>query len=200
METIIRKTKIHCIGLLLRSRCGSLPFHNVGHTVEVYENVLKIGMYGGRNLEDLEPVLLAALFHDTGYTTVFKGHEDMSVIEANHFLAANKYPVPQTVSVIGCINATKMPQQPKMPLENIICDADLFHLGTGSFWKKNNMLRTELAKFQGLNYSISDWNTLNIKFLENHRFCTSYGVDILEPVKQEHLKELKSNREKIQHP
>ena len=197
METIIRKTKIHCIGLLLRSRCGSLPFHNVGHTMEVYENVLKIGMYGGMGLEELEPVLLAALFHDTGNATVFKGHEDFSAIEANHFLAANKYPVSQTVSVMGCINATKMPQQPKKLLEKIICDADLFHLGTASFWKKNNMLRTELARFQGLEYSNWDWNALNITFLANHRFWTAYGKDILEPVKQEHLNELKKHYEKI---
>ena len=191
MEKIIEKAKKHCLNLLKKSRCRFLPFHNVEHTMQVYEYVLKIGAYEERDIQELEPVLLAALFHDTGNATEFKGHENFSTIEANHFLAANNYPIASTILVFGCINATRMPQEPKNSLEKIICDADLFHLGTNSFRKKNKLLRIEWYKYWSISYTDKEWTSLNILFLDQHKFHTKYGQEILEPLKQENLRELK---------
>ncbi len=197
MEEIVRKAKKYCIGLLSRSRCGSLPFHNEEHTMNVYENVLKIGIYENKNLQDLEPVLLTALFHDTGNATVFAGHENCSSIEASNFLVAQEYPDAKIAVVIDCINATKMPQRPLDIYEKIICDADLFHLGTRSYRSKNKLLRREWAKFLNTEYSDEAWDSLNITFLEQHSFHTRYGKEILGPVKMENLKELKERHEKV---
>jgi len=36
-----------CVSLLQGGRCGSLPFHNVRHTLEVFDHVRAIGMYEG---------------------------------------------------------------------------------------------------------------------------------------------------------
>lgn len=191
MEEIVRKAKRYCIGLLSRSRCTALPFHNEQHTMNVYENVLKIGMYEERDLKNLEPVLLAALFHDTGNATVFAGHENHSITEAGNFLRAQRYSDAGIALVIDCIKATKMPQRPSNPYEKILCDADLFHLGTKSFRSKSKMLRMEWAKFLNTEYSDEAWDSLNITFLEQHTFHTKFGQDILEPVKMENLKALK---------
>lgn len=197
MSSIIRKAKKHCIGLLSGSRCSSLPFHNQEHTMKVYENILKIGMHENRSLEELEPVLLAALFHDTGNALVFAGHESYSATEASNFLLSQDYPSDKIGLVIDCIKATKMPQQPKNSYEEIICDADLFHLGTRSYNSKNKLLRREWVKFLNTEYSDEAWDSLNIGFLEQHRFHTKYGRDILEPVKQENLMWIKGRHEKV---
>jgi len=197
MNHIVRKTKKHCIGLLLRSRCSSLPFHNEEHTMNVYENVLKIGMYENRDVEELEPVLLAALFHDTGNATAFAGHENHSVTEAGNFLLSQGYPEAKIALVIDCIKATRMPQRPMTIYEEIICDADLYHLGTKVFHEKNRLLRKEWEKFLNTEYSDAAWDSLNITFLEQHCFHTRYGQEILEPVKMENLKELKERHEKV---
>lgn len=187
MNPIVRKAKKHCIGLLAQSRCGSLPFHNLEHTTEVYENVLKIGMYENLDIEELEPVLLAALFHDTGNAKIFTGHEKYSVIEASNFLLTQEYPVDKIVLVTNCIKATMIPQQPRNNWEEIICDADLFHLGTKGYLSKSNLLRLEWSKFLKTDYTNVTWDTLNIKFLDRHRFFTKYGKELLEPIKQENL-------------
>ena len=52
---------------------------------------------------------------------------------------------PELISqVTGCIAATRIPQTPTNLMEKIICDADLFHLGTEQFREKSRLLRDEL--------------------------------------------------------
>ncbi|CAM4240234.1 HD domain-containing protein [Zobellia roscoffensis] len=197
MKKIIGKAKIYCIGLLSRSRCDSLPFHNMQHTMDVYENVLKIGMYENRDLEELQSVLLAALFHDTGMATVFADHESYSIIEASNFLLAQNCSKEIIGQVTGCIQATRMPQNPHGICEEIMCDADLFYLGTDQYQSKTNLLRNELVKFSHTEFSDVDWRSMNIEFIENHQFFTKYGQEVLEPLKQKNLAQLKKNRKQL---
>ncbi|MBT2161276.1 HD domain-containing protein [Zobellia barbeyronii] len=191
MEEILKNAQKYCTRVLMGSRCKSLPFHNVEHTMEVFSNVKKIGSYGYLNNDELKPVLLAALFHDTGNATVFKGHENFSVIKATDFLNGQNYPVEKLKMVTDCIKATRMPQEPKNYLEEIICDADLFHLGTKFFTAKNKLIRQEWEKFLEVRYTDEAWYALNITFLEQHRYHTKYGKDLLEPIKQKNLNQLK---------
>ncbi|NNE75676.1 MAG: HD domain-containing protein [Pricia sp.] len=190
MKKILQKAQKHCLKLLANSRCKNLPFHNEKHTIEVYENVLKIGIYENKDLQELEPVLLAALFHDTGNGFVFEGHERYSVIEAGNFLRSKNYPAAKIAEVVVCINATQLSKRPDTINEKIICDADMFHLGTPSYRSKNELLRNEWANFRNIIYSDSEWHKLNLHFLRQHRFYTQYGTKILEPQKQKNQKEL----------
>ena len=191
MDKIIRDAKKYCTRLLTKSRCSRLPFHNLEHTTEVYNNTMKIGIYQNVPIEALEPVLLAALFHDTGNAEIFKNHENFSIRHAMKFLQEKDYPHTKIATVIDCIGATRVPQKPNDILEKIICDADLFHLGTHAFHSKNKALRREWNKFLEIDYKDRAWLELNIDFLSKHRFHTQYGREILEPVKQENLRTLK---------
>ena len=92
--------------------------------------------------------------------------------------------------VIGCINATRLPQNPNSLIEQIICDADLFHLGTGDFREKNKLLREELNDFGNMDLSKKDWRKKNIEFLSKHNYFTSYAKENLDPLKQVYLEEL----------
>lgn len=193
MSALIDRAKIYCISILEKSRCHKLPFHNEKHTLQVYENVVRIGAYEKLDFEELEPVLLAALFHDLGNVTTFLGHENLGIDKAKDFLCSEEYPKLKMDTVIKCIRATRMPQQPKSIYENIICDADLYHLGTNEFLEKNMLLRKEWSDYLSMDYSDEIWNTLNIQFLQQHKFHTNFGIEILEPIKKENI-ELLSNQ------
>ena len=91
-------------------------------------------------------------------------------------------------TVTNCIRATRMPQQPLSIYENIICDADLYHLGTNEFLEKNMLLRKEWSDYLSMDYSDDTWNTLNIQFLQQHKFHTNFGIEILEPIKKQNIK------------
>jgi hypothetical protein len=84
-----------------------------------------------------------------------------------------------------------MPQNPTNTLEKILCDADLFHLGTESFKEKTSLLREELKSFGGEDISKKEWWKKNTEFLEAHKYFTTYGQENLQPVKEMHLKSLK---------
>ncbi|SDQ96404.1 HD domain-containing protein [Flagellimonas zhangzhouensis] len=188
---IFAKAELHVVALLQNGACGSLPFHNVQHTLEVYVQVLKVGNHVGLDPTELERVLLAALFHDVGHVSGFEGHETQSCDLAKAFLEDWDYPSEGLAVVQDCILATRMPQEPKNLMEKVLCDADLFHLGTLSFFNKNALLRKEWAQHRNMQYSDRDWTQLNITFLEGHSFFTTYGQRVLEPVKQENLAQLK---------
>ncbi|GGZ61788.1 HD domain-containing protein [Mesonia mobilis] len=191
MNTLLEKTKEHCQQLLSQSRCSELAFHNGEHTKEVFASAKKIGTYVNLSQEELEIVLLAALFHDTGNSDCFKGHEDISARKASDYLTQLNFDKEKIEQVVKCILATKMPQSPSNLLEQVICDADLAHLGKENFISKNRLLREEWSEHLKMCFSNREWVKLNIEFLECHRYFTSYGKKVLQPQKEINLKELK---------
>ena len=71
---------------------------------------------------------LAAWFHDIGHLIKYKGHERESQKLAWNWLQRESYPSDKMKIILSCIAATQLPQTPKNLLEQVICDADLFHL------------------------------------------------------------------------
>ena len=75
-------------------------------------------------------------------------------------------------------------------IEEIICDADLYHLGNGEGENHSKLLRKELNKALNMDISKKDWRKTNIIFLQKHHYFTDYGKQNLEPFKQAYLKKL----------
>lgn len=169
----------------------AVHFHTLQHTHEVVAGCEKMADYYHLEDEDRFALMLAAWFHDTGYSAgKALGHENVSVELATKFL--NDHQENQNVinKVVGCITATRLPQTPHTLIEQIICDADLFHLGTSDFKEKNKLLREELNDFGNLELSKKDWRKKNIEFLSKHTYFTSYAKENLAPLKQVYLQEL----------
>ncbi len=171
-------------------------FHNIEHTRGVAKAAQKIGLYYQLEEEDTISLLLASWFHDTGYS---KGnaanHEEVSQEIATKFL--REHNVSETIieKVNGCIAATRMPQRPTNLIEEIICDADLSHLGTVDGEEHGKLLRKELNKVMHLNINKKDWRKKNIIFLQRQKYFTEYAQQNFEPVKQAYLKKLMEREE-----
>jgi predicted metal-dependent HD superfamily phosphohydrolase len=169
----------------------TIHFHTLQHTQEVVAGCETMAEYYHLEDEDRFALLLAAWFHDTGYSGgQAAGHENLSIELATKFLNEHKVHPNIITKVVGCINATRLPQNPNSLIEQIICDADLFHLGTGDFKEKNKLLRDELNDFGHLDLSKKDWRKKNIEFLTKHNYFTSYAKENLDPLKQVYLEEL----------
>jgi predicted metal-dependent HD superfamily phosphohydrolase len=187
--------------LFLNKVDKSIHFHTLQHTQEVLAGCETLADYYHLEDEDRFSVMLAAWFHDTGYSGgQAVGHENLSIELATKFLNDHKVSQPVISKVIGCINATRLPQNPTSLIEQIICDADLFHLGTTDFKEKNKLLREELNDFGNMDLSKKDWRKKNVEFLTKHNYFTSYAKEKLEPLKKIYLEELSKkpgNEEKI---
>ncbi len=194
---ILQEAKYFVTSLLQNSLSKSIKFHTLDHTEEVVAASRLLADEVKLVEEDKFAVTLAAWFHDTGYTSgASKDHEEASAHLATEFMNMHRLQDSIQKKVIGCIAATKMPQTPDNTLEQVICDADLFHLGSASFEEKSKLLRTELIDFGGNDLSKKDWRSINIRFLERHEYFTAYAKNKLQPIKDQHLAELKMKDEK----
>ena len=172
-------------------------YHTLEHTIDVVKAAENIASEYNLQDDDRFALMLAVWFHDTGYSEgVPMGHEEKSQAIAEEFLTQHKVDNSIIEKVKGCILATKMPQTPTNEIERIICDADLHHLGGPGFEEKNELLRKEINNLQEEKIRRKEWRRNNIEFLRRHRFFTPYGQNVLEPVKQKHLKKLTEDLDK----
>ena len=162
----------------------SLKFHNCTHTKDVVNAVLKIGQNSGLSLEELEIATFAGWFHDSGHTVKYDGHEEESKKIAQKYLSILKYEERKIQKVNECIQATKLPQNPKDKLEEVLCDADLYHLSQQNYFIRNEMLRKEWELILHKFYSDMEWYKLNITFFKKHCYFSSYVKNALENQKK----------------
>lgn len=166
---------------------GIYVYHNYKHTEDVVESVKKLAAKQNLSAEDTEIVILAAWFHDTGFVERSINHEDISVRIAEEYLKSINYSDENIVKVIGCINATRYPQLPQNILEEIIADADLFHLGTKDYYDKTELLRLEWERSENKKFTDLEWLKQNIDFLTAHKYFTKYSIKNLDGAKTEKL-------------
>ncbi len=193
---ILPETYEYCTKFLENSRCKSLPFHSIEHTIEVYNYAKTIAQYEEVFGSNLEPILIAALFHDTGMAETYVNHEEQSVEYAKEYLSKKKYPEAKIKIVTNCILATKLPQKPKTQAEKIICDADLYHLGIESYIFRNERLRAEWKTFFNQEYTDEEWYKINMDFLQKQKYHTWFGKTVLLNRKDLNYKMLKERHDK----
>lgn len=176
---------------------NKMYFYNLQHTKEVVAAVYDIGSAENFSKRELEVLLIAAWFHDTGFLYRYQGHEDTSKEIAWNYLKSINYPNNKIEEVLNIINATKMPQNPKSKLEKIICDADLYHLSIPDYKSRRNRLRLEWESKLGKVFSDREWCRVNLQFIRKHRFFTQYGRTILEDRKRSNIAEMEQRLQTV---
>lgn len=150
-------------------------YHNLEHTQDVVEACEEIGKGSRLSRDDLEIVLLAAWFHDTGYVKTRDGHEEESVNIASEFLSGEGFPAERIELVSACIRATAWSAKARTLPEMVIKDADVLHAGTKEFGTRSQLLRLEQEKLLGKSYSDLEWMEVNLGFLARSEFLTDYA-------------------------
>jgi len=165
-----------------------LPYHNKSHTERVVDAVIKIANHYQLNEHDFFVVTIAAWFHDMGYYSgAASEHEANGAAMAAAFLGQHAADDTSIEQVKNCILATRMPQMPSNLLEQIVCDSDLFHLGTKDFPELNKLMRKEAEERAGKEINKKEWRSHTIAFLQSHHYHTDYCQLLLNQKKQENL-------------
>jgi uncharacterized protein len=167
-----------------------LTYHSVQHTLDVMEQANAIANREVvQDASDFLLIKLAALYHDTGFLEVYKGHEEVSCRKATRELTAAGVSDAAIECICGMIMATKIPQKPRNLLEQILADADLDYLGRTDFFSISNKLRSEFIYYNIVETEPA-FNTLQIQFLESHSYFTASSRSLRTPVKQLHYETL----------
>jgi HD superfamily phosphodiesterase len=183
------KLKKFILNKLESELSDSLTYHGVNHTKYVLLSCEKYIKRMHISADDAYLLRTAAIMHDTGYIWTFDTHEDESINYARKILPDWNYTNTQIERIAGIIEATKIPQKPLNILEQIIGDADLDYLGTELFYKIGDKLYRELLAFKKITNE-EQWDRIQVKFLQNHRFHTPFAKKHREPIKQKFLNEI----------
>lgn len=175
---------------LLNSKLNKFYFyHNAEHSLYVLDKATEIAHHQNCSVIEIELVRAAALWHDTGFINIYKGHEEEGCNLVNIYLPDFGFSADAIKIICGMIRATKLPQLPKNKLEQILADADLEYLGTNNAAAIANKLFKER---QSLNpgFTADQFNKMQILFLQNHRYFTNFCKENKEHIKQTYLKKL----------
>jgi predicted metal-dependent HD superfamily phosphohydrolase len=195
-EQVLAEAASWASGYIVEQVPAMYCFHNLEHTAQVVASAKAIA--SGYQLPDREISLLtlAAWFHDTGYDHGPLDHEARSIVHATAFLK-DKIAAADLAVVTGCIEATCMPQSPDSLLEQILCDADLSHLGMKQYWESNSRLRQEFALSRNTIMTDLDWLNFEVKFLTNHEYFTPIAQELFNNRKGKHLQQLVKQRRRV---
>ena len=168
-------------------------FHTLGHTMEIVNSCRNIGMAIGISDSEMEMLLIAAWFHDVGYTKTYVGHEEISCQMVEEFLHSLSYSQERIDTIKNIIMATKMPQNPSTTLEKIIADADLYNLGSKEFFLRNEEIREELYLRLGRTFTDEEWAKSNLTLLEKQQFWIPYVENLVRSQLNENIEQIKKS-------
>ena len=198
MTTLIAEAEKHVIHLLNENLNTSFVYHNIAHTQFVVEKTKELIESIQINETDAQLLLIAAWFHDTGYSVGVEKHEEKSVVIATDFLKKHKVDEKDIETISSLILATSMDYKPKNELEKIIRDADCAHLGNKNFSNVTELLRKEWELVCDKTLTEADWLKENITFLtKSHKFHTNYAVSNWGNAKGKNLAQLLKAEKKL---
>lgn len=189
---ILDQLRTHVSNLFQSHQDKRFVYHNLDHTEQVVENAVRIANHYQLPDQDFFTVIAACWFHDIGYFYDCTQHESKGISLAADFLKEKGMDQEIIDQVGGCIKATMMPQRPEGLLQQIVCDADLFHLGSDSFKERNKLMRKEAEAFFNKKIDKAEWRKKTIALFKAHHFHTDFCKDLLNAKKAENLTELES--------
>ena len=185
------KIKTHAFSILEENLPDYLTYHSIEHTKYVLEKVVYIASKEEVSKADLFLLKVAALYHDMGFIVTHVEHESIGCDMARKELPDFGFSKDEIETICGMIVATRIPQQPKTHLEEILADADLEYLGTRHFKTVSELLYHELKHYNP-KLTRAEWNGIQANFMEKHEYHTKFCKHYKRFRKQKHLEEVKN--------
>ncbi|MEL6590222.1 MAG: HD domain-containing protein [Bacteroidota bacterium] len=182
--------KSYILGRLDQELPLNLYYHSPQHTRDVFEAATEIARHEEIGGEELILLQTAALYHDCGFLITYQNHEIVGCQLVTKVLPGFGYSEAQIQRICEMIMATRIPQSPQDHLGEILCDADLYYLGTQDFYQIGNGLYREFLE-HGIVSNDEAWNRLQLSFLQNHEYFTQTAINLRKPQKHVHLMQVK---------
>ncbi|MEJ7694013.1 Pycsar system effector family protein [Daejeonella sp.] len=174
-NTIVKDAAEHVFNLFKDKLSGDYVYHNYNHTAETAKACKKLSKSYNLTSRDYEVLMLAAIFHDTGYITTYDNHEEESVKFMKEYLKGN-YSDDDIKEIESLILSTKYRTIPDGSLQEILHDADYINLGTKTFDHRADLLRIEWERILQKTYTEEEWAQIQLQFLLDTQFKTEDAV------------------------
>ncbi|MEE9462010.1 MAG: Pycsar system effector family protein [Bacteroidales bacterium] len=153
-----------------------ISYHDLDHTQYVAGQARVIGKESGLTETEQDIAETAAWFHDIGFLFSTEDHETESQKMAREYLSSNGISAEVIDHVHKCIEATRMPQDPKDDLiASVVCDADMSYLSEDFYIERTMLLRAEWNHTREKKISKKNYYLETIELFNNHKFYTEYA-------------------------
>lgn len=169
---VVSKSEQFVRFLFEKSLDKRLHYHNLNHTIQVVKQTARLAQLEKLPTEDTQLLLIAAWFHDSGYTTTYVDHEKESARIATEFLTPLLAP-DQITKIINGILSTQKGVIPVDVFQCILHDADYYHFFEHDYFSLIDNLRLEIAEVLLKTFTHHQWYTFNTRFLQQHTFYTT---------------------------
>ena len=184
------KLRNNALEILNSKLSKDLYYHCIHHTLDVLKVINQYMKREKISGQEAKLLRIGVLLHDIGYTVSIHDHEMRGIEIAEKMMSQFGFSKDHIEIVKGLILSTRVPQRPKNKLEKMICDADLDYLGRPDFYKIGDLLYKEMKAYSNIENK-KNWNKVQIKFLEAHKYHTDFARKNRQPNKEERIKELK---------
>jgi predicted metal-dependent HD superfamily phosphohydrolase len=184
---ILREAEVYAGQIIQGQIDDKFIYHDLSHTTRVVNASKLIASETGLSDDDIEMLVIAAWFHDTGYKDGCDNHEQSSAQIARTFLIQQGYPEDRIKLIEECILATQMPQKPKNLISKVLCDADLQHLACSDYQELSKKMHQEIEQVKGQKLEEQLWNDMNLSFFKGHEYFTPYAQRVFQPIKDKNL-------------
>jgi len=167
-----------------------LHYHSIRHTLNALKNCEEYIRYFNIDRYQAKLLRIGVLLHDIGFTVSMDHHELEGAKIANELMTEFEFAKSEIKFVTQLILATELPQKPKNLMERIICDVDLDYLGRKDFYEISDLLYQELLERSEF-FDKTQWNRIQIAFLENHTYHTEFARKKRQGLKEQRIDELK---------
>lgn len=182
------------LDILYHKLPAKLTYHNVGHTERVIEHAALLAEAEGITDAELDILLTAAAYHDSGFIEAYTGHEEVSCTHARQYLPQFGFSPADIDKICEIIMATKVPQTPHSKLATILCDADLYYLGTDDYAIVAEQLFDEFLN-EGIVKDKMEWQRQQLRFLRGHTYFTETAKKTLTDKKDKNMIVLQARTE-----
>jgi predicted metal-dependent HD superfamily phosphohydrolase len=190
---ILKISEDYAKNLLKDKLSSAYTYHNLDHTIQVVDKIKILAKEENISPEDTENLLLAGWFHDLGYVDNADNHEEESRKIASDFLKQHQFPEERIAKIGELILATDKFYKPKNHLEEVIKDADLYHLASDDYFRISENLRQEIKEVHHQKFSKLKWAELNISFFAKHQFYTKFAKENWQPEKEKNVEKILSS-------
>ena len=174
-NAIVKDAEEYVFNLFRDKLPNNYVYHNFNHTDETVKACKRLSKSYNLTSRDYEVLMLAALFHDTGYINTYQGHEVNSVKFMEAYLEGN-YPEDDISEIEALILSTKFQTVPDGSLQEILHDADYINIGRKNFNRRADLLRIEWERILEETYTEEEWAEVQLKFLVDTNFKTDDAV------------------------
>lgn len=194
---LLEQTETFIFELFKDKLSATYSYHNFNHTLRVVQAAQKIMESETLPKEEMQWVLLACWFHDTGYISGIENHELSSVEIAQNFLK-DKISDEALAQVTRLILVTHVDAVPVSLDEKIIKDADFNHFADENYFDICELLRDEWLNTKELVFTDLAWFEENKKFmLTCHRYHTDFAKQHWQALKEKNLFEVEKQIRKL---